>query len=104
MRVYTLGILFLYITNAFDVFYTHKVLSEGIAEEANPLINWVIMNYGFGGVASIKALAVTMIWGLLIAVHNKFGKIPDLIAALFWGSVFAYGILTAYHISMQVLL
>lgn len=104
MRIYALGILILFIFNALDVFYTHKVLSDGTAIEANPLMFWVITYYGFAGLAAVKASLVVIIWGLLLAVNKKLGRIPELVAALFWGSVLAYGVLTAYHISMQVLL
>lgn len=103
MRVYMYGILFLVVSNVLDVYYTHKVLSEGIAIEANPLMHWVITHFGFGGLAFVKGLAVVTILGLLLAVHKKLGKIPEIVAALFWGSVFAYGLLSAYHISIQVM-
>lgn len=101
MRVYALGILFLFLTNLLDVFYTHKVISEGVAEEFNPLMAWVIENFGFGGLAAVKVFFVVVIWALLLACYKKLGKIPELVAALFWGSVFAYFLLTIYHLFIQ---
>jgi len=102
MRVYALGILFLFLTNLLDVFYTHKVITAGVAEEFNPLMAWVIENYGFGGLAAFKSFIVVVIWALLLDCHKKLGRIPELVAALFWGSVFAYFLLTLYHLFIQV--
>jgi len=103
MRVYIIGVLFLLITNILDVFYTHNVLSSGVAVEANPLAFWIIAYYGFAGLAVFKIFVVSVIFGLLLTIHKKLGKIPDLIAALFWGSVVAYFVLTLYHFYIQAI-
>jgi len=104
MRSYSVGVLLLLITNMLDVFYTHKVLSEGIAVEANPLMLWVITNHGFDGLTFVKLVAIAAIWGLLLAVHKKLGRVPELVSTLFWGSVVAYITLTMYHLFIQATL
>lgn len=104
MRVYAVGVLFLFLTNLLDVFYTHRVLSDGVAVEANPLAFWIIAYYGFAGLAAVKVFIVVMIWGLLLAINKKLGKVPELVAALFWASVVAYFVLTLYHLFIQATL
>lgn len=104
MILYNLGILFLFIANALDVFFTKRAIEAGIATEANPLMAWVIENYGFGILAFVKTLAVFAIWILLIMLKRKLGKIPKITATCFWGIVLIYGLVTVYHFFMQAMI
>lgn len=101
MRVYGLGIIFLWVVNMIDVFYTRSLMTAGIASEANPLMDWVITNYGFGGLGVFKTFWIVMLWALILIMYKKYGGLSDLIKALYWGTILAYTVLTGYHFFIQ---
>jgi len=44
----------LWLVNLLDYFTTKIILTEVIAEEANPIMNWVLYNYGINGILAWK--------------------------------------------------
>jgi len=46
-----------------DYWYTQKGIKEGIFREANPVINWIIQEFGLFGILGWK-----IFWGIVIAL------------------------------------
>jgi hypothetical protein len=44
----------LWLVNIFDYFTTKIILHEVVAEEINPIMNWMLINYGINGILIFK--------------------------------------------------
>ncbi len=84
-----------------DVMYTRDLIMDGKATEFNPLMDWVIRNYGFCGLGIFKTSLIFIVSLLFILLHTGGRKPSRVVDIVFWLSVGAYAVLTVYHLFIQ---
>lgn len=87
----------LVITNAFDAVMTYHAVTSGVAEEANPLMNYVIQNWGWVWFFTVKFFIVIPLAFLVPNIATS-GKILLTLA------VSAYLALTGWHLFFNLIL
>lgn len=101
MRAYVSGVIFLLVANIMDVIYTRDLIVNGKATEFNPMMDWVIQNYGFCGMAILKTSLVFIVSLLFILLHINGHRPTKVLDTVFGIGVGAYAILTVYHLFIQ---
>ncbi len=103
MRLYIYGIIYLWIAGMLDVVYTKNIIMSGNAVEANPAMAWVITNFGFSGLATVKTFWILVLFLLFRAMFMRTGKINEWTKALFFSTLFVYSLLVLYHFILIVM-
>ena len=81
-----LAVAFVY--NILDVWHTKLLLATGLVEEANPIMDYFIVNYGINSCYYVKIVMFAMIAVLLPFVHRKYKC--ELIQGLVIGGKLSY--------------
>ena len=79
--------------NIIDCLYTDAALSRG-GEEANPVMNWLLLRYGMGGIFAAKAAALVFM-ACFVNILPKY----QYLRWFFYLAVSSYTALTIYHVS-----
>lgn len=103
MRIYFFGVAYLWILNMLDVYYTKTIMNYGNIIEANPMMDWVITNYGFTGLVIVKTFWIAMLLFGVSILYNNNSKMRNALAMLFWVTLVAYTALMGYHIALRAL-
>ena len=82
----------LFLMNVLDWYYTGNALMVG-GDEGNPLMKWILVNYGLNGILAVKLIVLAFLgWFLPALFDSKF------VRHFFYLAGFAYTGLTLYHI------
>ena len=57
--------------NMLDAWHTKLLLATGVIVEANPVMNWSIVNYGINSIFYIKAVEMVILAVLIYILHRK---------------------------------
>lgn len=87
------GIFF--ILNGFD-FYSTKLVLEAGGIEANPIVNWVIVNVGMNAVVPFKLLYIWVLWAFRRFITTTVLATVDVIFLLIVVNNFIHYVLLTY--------
>lgn len=96
-RVWWLVYALVVVINLFDAVSTHILISEGYAEELNPIMDYIIQNWGWTWFFAVKVLIVIPL-AFLVPHISLSGKI--LLSILLGGLL----LLTIWHITFRFIL
>lgn len=57
--------------NMLDAWHTKLLLATGVIVEANPIMNWCIINYGINSLFCVKTIEMVILAILLFILHKK---------------------------------
>jgi len=87
----------LLLLNIFDVLATQYILTYNF-EEANPLMNFVLQNYGYVGIYFVKLFFFTILFGGILYFANNKIELSRFTTNIIYLTCGVYGLLTIYHI------
>jgi len=96
MRLYTLAVVCLLVTNVLDVFYTRAIIGTGNAYEFNPIALYLIETFGYIGLLFYKSIFVIGLYFLI----PYMSKVAIWVKVLFWMAIVWYIALSIYHIML----
>lgn len=88
----------LWLVNLLDYFTTKIILTEVIAEEANPIMNWVLTNYGINGILVFKLvflIAMTiLVWKFITDLFTNREEFLIVFGLLFLNVVYYWSFIS----------